>query len=91
MAQHWGRKQSPCNPLSSFSVSLDMLQGGSLLDCKTKVPLFSSWRESSSLPTCEQKRLTHPFGRLAISLEMFYKTEDTHFTSPLHLPLYSAF
>ena len=28
------------------------------------------------LPTCEQKRLTHPFQRLAIPLEMFLEIED---------------
>ena len=41
-----------------------------------KVPFFSSWRESLSLSTCEQKRLTHPFQQLAIPLEMSGKTED---------------
>ena len=45
-----------------------------LLDCQ--VSLFSSGREDLSLPTCEQKRLTHHFWRLDIPLEMFCKTED---------------
>ena len=42
----------------------------------TEVPLFSSWRESLSLSTCEEKRLTHPFQQLAIPLEMSGKMED---------------
>ena len=48
-----------------------------LLDCKLK-RLCS---ESLSLPTCEQKRLTPPFWRLAIPLGMFHKPEDP-FTFP---------
>ena len=41
------------------------------------VSLFNWWRDSLSLPTCEQKRLTHHFWRLDIPLEMFCKTEDS--------------
>ena len=43
---------------------------------ETNVPLFSSRSHSLFPLICEQERLTYPFQRLAILLEMFCKTED---------------
>ena len=48
----------------------------------TKVPLFSSWRDSLSLTASEYKKLTHSFWRLDITLEMFCKTEDPFILLP---------
>ena len=66
-----------------------------LLNCKLKclcsahgdiVCLCHLWIE-------EIKEIAHPFWKLSFPLEMFCKTQERPFcfTSPLHLPLYSAF
>ena len=55
---------------------------------ETKVPLFSSGSDNLSPPTCEQERLTYPFQKLAIFLEMFCKAEDPFNLIPHCLSLF---
>ena len=69
---------------------LQWLAWSTLPLCLTEVPLFSSWKGSLSLPTCEEintrrQKIGHSLGDVLQNWRPF------HFTSPLPLTLYSVF